>query len=145
MAKPAFKVAHKILEATTDEEIKACYPVIVELRPHVPNENELLRQVKIQREQEGFHLMYIKDTIEGESEPRPVSIMSYRIYHCLFYGRQLYVNDVCTISSAKKRGYAGALLGKLFWLTNLNNLILPVHSCKKSSNVAIQEVLLLNV
>lgn len=113
MAKATYKVSHTILEATTDEEIIACFPVIKELRSHIPNETEALRLINIQREEEKFHFLYIKDIIDGESEPRPVSIISYRILHCLYYGRQLFINDLCTLSSAKRKGYAGALIGNL--------------------------------
>lgn len=104
-------VNHVILEATTDEEILALYPVYKELRPHVPSASELLEQAKIQMK-EGVRYLYIKDTVEGEKEPRPVSILSYRILHCFYYYKQMYVHDVVTLSAAKKKGYAGALLDR---------------------------------
>lgn len=104
------KVSHIILEAKTDTEIKSLYPVLHELRPHVTSETQLLQMVRQMIDEEGCYFMYIKDTVEGSSEAKPVSVLSYRILHCLFYGTQMYIMDVVTLSSAKKKGYAGALM-----------------------------------
>jgi len=106
------KVDHVILEANTDEEIKALFPVYRVLRPHIRSADELLEMAKIIKSEGPCHFLYIKDTIEGESEPRVVSICTYRIQHCLFYYKQMYIFDLCTYPAAKKKGYAGALLDR---------------------------------
>lgn len=106
----ATKTNHTILEATTDQEIISLYPVLRELRPHVASEQQLLQMVRQLVDNEACHFLYIKDTLEGETEPKPVSVLSYRIIHCLFYGTQMYIMDVITLPSAKKKGYASALM-----------------------------------
>lgn len=102
----ATRVPHKVKEAITDEEIIACYPVVKELRPMVTSESDLLERVRLQQKQ-GFHLLYIEDKVNDEAEVRPVSILGYVMMHNLFDTHILYIADVGTSSTAKRKGYAG--------------------------------------
>lgn len=86
----------EIKEAISEEEIIACYPVIIELRPHLRNENELVTKVKLQNES-GYRLMYIKD----EETNKVASIAGIRITHYLYTGKTLYIDDLCTLPSAR--------------------------------------------
>jgi len=45
--------------ATTDEEIRACYPIIAQLRPHI-EPHELVDRVRDQ-ERAGYQLIFIRD------------------------------------------------------------------------------------
>ncbi|CAL8112387.1 unnamed protein product [Orchesella dallaii] len=112
MASSSSPPNHVIREALTDPEILSCYPVIKELRPHITSPTELLTRVKLQQQNDRFHLMYIADTTpDSPDTPITVSILGYRINNKLFYGKELYVDDLCTYSlGAKKKGYGGALL-----------------------------------
>jgi hypothetical protein len=53
-------INRKIKLAQTDEEIKDCYLVMAELRPHIL-EQEFLPRVKRQMNESGFKLVYLKD------------------------------------------------------------------------------------
>lgn len=101
-----------VLEAKTDTEILSLYPIFLELRPFLKSESQYLKMVRNLVDNENCHFLYIKDKIEGPSnnEPQPVSIITYRIFNSMFDGKQLYVMDLGTISSARKKGYAGILM-----------------------------------
>lgn len=86
----------EIKEALTDEEIIACYPVVLELRPHIQSEQELLTKVKLQNEG-GYRLMYIKD----KKTDKVASICGFRIAHYLYTGKTLYIDDLCTLPIAR--------------------------------------------
>ena len=49
--------------AETDEEIERCYPVMLELRPHIARE-DFLPQVRRQMAASGFRLVYLTDEAE---------------------------------------------------------------------------------
>lgn len=86
----------EIKEALTDAEIIACYPVVMELRPHIQNEKELVTSVKLQNEM-GYRLMYIKD----KETNKVASICGFRITHYLYTGKTLYIDDLCTLPFAR--------------------------------------------
>jgi len=93
----------EIQEAKTGEEILACWPVIQELRPHLI-QSELVRRVQYQAEKETYRLMYIKE------DSRVVAICGFRVQNYLWSGKTLYIDDLCTLSTAHRRGNAGKLL-----------------------------------
>lgn len=86
----------EINEAITDDEIVACFPVIMELRPHIKTVEELVQKVQLQREM-GYRLMYIKDKETNQI----ASICGIRITHYLFTGKTLYIDDLCTLPFAR--------------------------------------------
>ena len=47
--------------AETDEEIRKCFPVMSELRPHFTDENEFVEQVRRQVENDKFQLVFLED------------------------------------------------------------------------------------
>ncbi len=92
--------------AKTDAEIANCYPVMLELRPHLAEESFVSR-VRSQ-EKYGYTLAYL-------SEPSgPVAVAGFRLGESLSWGRFLYVDDLVTLSSRRSRGFGAALLS---WLT----------------------------
>jgi GNAT superfamily N-acetyltransferase len=94
--------------ATTDDEIADCYEVMAELRPHVPRER-FLPLVKSMHAG-GYRLACIR---EGG---RVVAVAGYRISFNLFYGRNLYVDDLVTAGSERSKGHGKTLLE---WLKQL--------------------------
>lgn len=94
--------------AATDTEIMACYPVMRELRPHV-SEADFLPQVRRQ-EQQGFRLALA--SLDG----RPVGVAGFRVSENLFYGQNLYVDDLVTLPGDRSRGVGAALLEWLYQL-----------------------------
>jgi GNAT superfamily N-acetyltransferase len=94
--------------ATTDAEIADCYEVMAELRPHVPRER-FLPLVKSMHA-DGYRLACIR------AGGRVVAVAGYRISTNLFYGRNLYVDDLVTAGSERSKGHGKALLD---WLKQL--------------------------
>jgi GNAT superfamily N-acetyltransferase len=80
--------------AVTDEEIRRCYGVLVQLRPHL-GVTQLVAQVRRQQK-EGYHLAYL--AVDGVVR----SVAGYRYGEYLAWGRILYVDDL--VSDAAVRG-----------------------------------------
>lgn len=95
----------KIRIAETDAEIAACYPVMQELRPHIPRE-EFLARVRRQ-EQAGYRLAYL-DAGQG-----PAAVAGFRTGENLAWGDFLYVDDLVTLPQCRSLGYGAKLLA---WL-----------------------------
>lgn len=91
--------------AETDAEIEACYPVMQELRPHVPRE-EFLARVRRQ-EQAGYRLAYL------DAEQGPAAVAGFRTGESLAWGHFLYVDDLVTLPQCRSLGYGAKLLS---WL-----------------------------
>jgi len=92
--------------ATTEAEIKSCYPVLKQLRPHLKSEDAFFEQVMRQSE-EGYTLVYL--TVEG----RVQAAAGFRFLECLAWGKILYIDDLITDENARKNGMGSALLN---WL-----------------------------
>jgi len=93
--------------ATTDDEIRTCYPVIRELRPHL-GEEEFLSKVR-SLEAAGYRLAAM-----GNAQGK-VAVAGFRLGESLAWGHYLSVDDLVTLSNQRSKGY-GALL--LNWLRN---------------------------
>jgi GNAT superfamily N-acetyltransferase len=94
-------MAAKIILATSDDEIEACYPVMAELRPHVTRE-AFLGRVRSQFASAGYHLAC---AIDGEVK----AVAGFRISECLAWGKFMYVDDLVSKSDDRSKGYGGAL------------------------------------
>ena len=92
--------------ARSDADIANCFPVVVQLRPHL-SKAEFVKQVKRQQEN-GYCLVYLE---EGGVK----AIAGFRILEMLFHGRFLYVDDLVADDAERSKGYGGALLD---WLVN---------------------------
>jgi GNAT superfamily N-acetyltransferase len=88
--------------ATTDEAINSCYPVMVQLRPHIA-ESDFLPRVKAQLQQ-GFNLAYL------EANGQVVACAGYRYGNNLAWGKFLYVDDLITDAQQRSKGYGKQLL-----------------------------------
>ena len=93
----------KIKIAQTAEDIERSFPVMVQLRPHLKQEEFVQR---VLRQQKAFD--YTLAALEEDS--RVVSLAGFRISECLFYGRYLYVDDLVTDASCRSKGYGKVLL-----------------------------------
>ena len=92
----------KIALAVEDDEIRSCYPVMAELRPHV-TPGEFLDRVRRQMEIAGYGLAYVS---YGEVK----AVGGFRISECLAWGRFMYVDDLVSKSADRSKGFGGALL-----------------------------------
>ena len=91
----------KISLAVDDDEIRGCYPVMSELRPHVGAE-EFLRRVRRQMEIAGYGLAYLTD---GEVK----AVAGFRVSECLAWGKFMYVDDLVSKDGERSKGYGGEL------------------------------------
>jgi GNAT superfamily N-acetyltransferase len=87
--------------ALTDDELRRCFPVMRELRPHL-TEPDFLARVGRQRG-EGYNLAFAEDG--GAIQ----AVAGYRYLESLAWGKALYVDDLVTASSARSQGVGGAL------------------------------------
>jgi GNAT superfamily N-acetyltransferase len=98
-------VEMKVRLAVADEDIRACFPVMRQLRPRY-SVDEFLAQVRRQ-EKEGYQLaMAVMDDVV-------VAVAGYRMGENLAWGRYLYVDDLVTDSAKRSSGHGARLLG---WL-----------------------------
>ncbi|MEP6569732.1 MAG: GNAT family N-acetyltransferase [Acidobacteriota bacterium] len=93
-----------IFLASDDAEIRGCYAVMAELRPHVPLDEFLLR-VKRQQEIAAYELAAITAETGGEVK----AVAGFRISENLAWGKYLYVDDLVSRSDERSKGYGGAL------------------------------------
>lgn len=87
--------------ASTDDEIRACFPVMVQLRPQFA-EDAFLAQVRRQQ-QEGYQLAYLADGGQVRAAA------GFRLQEMLYRGRHVYVDDLVTDGRARSQGYGDAL------------------------------------
>lgn len=89
--------------AETDADVERCYPVMMQLRPHLTRES-LVAQVRRQREREGYQLVYVED--EGQVR----ALAGFRFQEMLARGWHMYVDDLVTDELGRSRGYGAFLM-----------------------------------
>jgi GNAT superfamily N-acetyltransferase len=99
--------------AETEADIARCYPVMVELRPHL-KATEFTARVRRQQAT-GFHLAYLEEA----SEVRAVA--GYRYLETLAWGKILYVDDLVADPAQRSRGFGGQLFDWLVAQAKQNN------------------------
>ena len=97
-----------IKEAVTEQDIRACYPCMKQLRNHL-SENDFLNGVK-QQQTVGYKLIYLKANNHIQA------VMGYRILHNLAWGKFLYIDDLVTVASGRSQGYGSELLN---WIESI--------------------------
>lgn len=100
------ETAVKQVDLADSQAVRACFPVIRVLRPHL-DEDEFLRRVRVQSE-EGYRLACVR------SEGTVAAVAGYRFAHFMAWGRVLYIDDLVTHPDFRRRGYSGVLMD---WLT----------------------------
>jgi GNAT superfamily N-acetyltransferase len=96
-------MSRKIFLAKDDEQIRSCYAVMAELRPHVAADEFVIR-VKRQHEIAGYEIAAIADEA-GEVK----AVAGFRISECLAWGKFLYVDDLVSKSDDRSKGFGGDL------------------------------------
>jgi GNAT superfamily N-acetyltransferase len=94
----------EVREATSDDDIRRCFPVLKVLRPHLTSADELVARVHRQQAQYGWRLIY------AEESGSPVAAAGFRISEWLAWGKALYVDDLVALESHRGQGYAEALM-----------------------------------
>ena len=92
-----------IRPATTATELGACFPVMLELRPHLTNPTELIERVQRQSNQ-GYRMLaaWTGDAVVGAA--------GYRMQENLIRGRFCYVDDLVVAASHRRGGLGARLL-----------------------------------
>lgn len=88
--------------AETDEEIRRCFHVMAELRPHFTSESEFVEQVKRQSENHDFKLVFLEDI--GIK-----AVCGIRVGEWLARGKYLEIEDLVTKSDSRSKNYGGQL------------------------------------
>jgi GNAT superfamily N-acetyltransferase len=96
-----------ITHAESDTDILRCFPVMVQLRPHLVEAEFVTRVRRMQKE--GFLLA----RLEEEGVVRAVA--GYRFHEKLFSGRTLYVDDLVSDPAQRSKGHGAKLLA---WLAD---------------------------
>ena len=91
--------------AETDADVRRCFPVLVQLRPHLDPPTFV---ADVRRQQEGGYRLAL---LEDGGDVRAVA--GYRVLEMLSRGRFLYVDDLVTDGAARSRGYGDRLFA---WL-----------------------------
>ena len=90
-------------ELTTEEEFRAAFPVMHELRTHL-DENAYIEQLS-EMVPKGYRLFALED--DGEI----IALAGVGRGTNFYYGRYLWVYDLITTEAARSRGHGAALLG----------------------------------
>ena len=88
--------------AESDAELAACFPVMRELRPHLPDAAAFVQRV---RRQQGDSYRLLAAWRGGV----PVGLAGWRVQENLIRGRFCYVDDL-VVTQAERRGGLGARL-----------------------------------
>ncbi len=96
-----------IRNAASDEDIARCFPVMIQLRPHLV-ESMFVPTVRRQMEG-GFHLAML------EEDGAVRAVAGYRELDNLASGRILYVDDLVTDGGGRSRGFGDTLFD---WLVD---------------------------
>jgi hypothetical protein len=77
------------------QDLRACLPLMRELRPHLKNEADFVERVSRMRA-DGYRLLAAMD--HGQA----VALAGYRVQENLIYGRFLYVDDLVVADGSCK-------------------------------------------
>jgi GNAT superfamily N-acetyltransferase len=103
----------KIEYATSDEQLLKCRKAILELRPHIPNE-EYLEKAKLLLS-EGAKMIYV----DGVGDAPAIAV--FRMNYYFFRGKNIYIDDLGTLKEERGKGYGGALLDFIIDFAKENN------------------------
>jgi ribosomal protein S18 acetylase RimI-like enzyme len=93
-------------DVQTEAELRACYPVMKELRPHLASVDEFVARVTRQNEQ-GYRILAAWE--HGEV----VALAGYRLQENLIYGKFLYVDDLIAGEKHRSQRWGAQLLTHL--------------------------------
>lgn len=90
----------------TPQELRACLPLMRELRPHLDESDDFIERVARMRGQ-GYRLLAAMDA--GQA----VALAGYRLQENLVYGRFLYVDDLVVANGRRGERWGASLLQAL--------------------------------
>jgi GNAT superfamily N-acetyltransferase len=87
-------------------ETGLAYEALLELRPHAGDRDAFVARVDDLQRPEGYRIVA---AFEDGAE-QACAAAGFRLVHNLAWGRILYVDDLSTVPSARRRGHASRLL-----------------------------------
>ena len=99
-------MAAEIAFADSDEDVRGCFELMRELRPHLASEDEFVTRWRRQTAA-SYRLLVLSQ------DGRPAALAGFRVQENLVHGRFLYVDDLVTRADRRSAGFGGALLDRL--------------------------------
>lgn len=90
--------------ADSDADLRRCFAVMRQLRPHFDNEEAFVAQARRQMTQERWRLAFVED------RDQVVAVAGFRLLECLATGKTLYVDDLVTSEERRSKGHGESLM-----------------------------------
>jgi len=90
--------------ADSDADLRRCFPVIQQLRPHFGQEETFVAQARRQMAKEQWRLAYVEENDEI------AALAGFRLLECLATGKTLYVDDLVTREDRRSKGHGEILM-----------------------------------
>jgi GNAT superfamily N-acetyltransferase len=91
--------------AERDADIRRCFAVMRQLRPHLHDEADFLVRARRQMGHERWQLIYVED-----DSGVVAAVSGFRILECLSSGKTLYVDDLVTAEDRRGKRYGETLM-----------------------------------
>ena len=91
--------------AETEADVRACHPVMVQLRPHIQEDDFTVRVRRMRAE--GYQLVAL--TEDAPQGPMVRAVAGFRFMETLHAGSTMYVDDLVTDAAARSRNYGAVL------------------------------------
>lgn len=92
--------------AETDADLRACWPVMQQLRPHVAGADDFIARVHRMRA-DRYHLLAAR---HGGQDGKVLALGGYHLMENLVYGTFLYVDDLVTLDTARGQRWGERLI-----------------------------------
>jgi ribosomal protein S18 acetylase RimI-like enzyme len=92
--------------ADSEQDARACFPLMRELRPHLASADEFVERWRRQQAA-SYRLLVLSE------EGRAAALAGFRVQENLVHGRHLYVDDLVTSADRRGAGHGGALMDRL--------------------------------
>lgn len=89
--------------AESEDELRACFPVMHELRPHLQDYEDFAARLR-RMHADGYRLL------AGWQDGKPVALAGYRLQENLIYGPFLYVDDLVVKEDSRGCNWGARLL-----------------------------------
>ena len=103
-ARAARDINIRIAEGEAD--VRACFPLMQQLRPHLENEDAFVDRWQPQTA-EGYRILALWQ------DGHPAALAGFRVQHNMIHGRFLYVDDLVTDTDARSSGHGTRLIDRL--------------------------------
>jgi len=96
----------ELRHAETDDDLRACFAVMQELRPNLQNDADFLQRIARMRG-ESYQLLAVWQA------GKPIALAGYRHQENLIHGRFLYVDDLIVTEKSRSSRWGARLLDEM--------------------------------